>query len=252
MVCIIQARTGSTRFPRKVLERIDNCTVLSLVIKRTARSDFFKKSNIIVATTGKKEDDPIANIAGNEGVKVFRGSENDVLDRYYQAAKNNSAEVILRITSDCPLIDHQIIDRVTKVFLAGKGIDYCSNRLSLSYPEGLDTEIFSFVSLEKAWRRASRPYDREHVTPYLYTGKRFKTMNVSFDMDLSYLHLSLDYREDLDFLREIYKRMTGKGFKFVLKDILRLLRQEPGILRINQAGEAYPRFLRYIRRGKAG
>lgn len=246
IVCIIQARTGSTRFPGKVLKKMQGKTVLSHVIKKALYSSFINRENVIVATTTKKHDDVIANISRQEGVRCFRGSEDDVLDRYYKAAKKHKGDIVLRVTSDCPLIDHKIINRVIKEFTSDKKTDYCSNRLILSYPEGLDTEVFSFNALERAWKEADRPYDREHVTPYIYRQNGFNVKNALFGRDLSFLHFSVDYKQDLEFVKRVYKYLYEKKQDFVLEDIIGLLINKPELLKINQASGSYSKFLKYV------
>ncbi len=249
--CIIQARTGSTRFSRKVLEQIDGSAILLCVVKRLRYASLIPKENILIATTTKREDDEIVKIAKEVNVKFFRGSENDVLDRYYKASKECNAGIILRITADCPLIDYKIIDRVIETFMNNRQIDYCSNRLKPSYPEGLDTEVFSFEALKRAWQESKGPRDREHVTPYIYRSKKFKTKNVSFKENLSFLHFSVDYKKDFEFVKEIYKSLYDKGDRFVLNDIIKLFIDRPEILKINQAGSVYSKFLKYTKKIKA-
>lgn len=245
IVCVIQARTGSSRLPAKVLKKIEGFTLLSLVIKRVAFSRFIDRDNILIATTERKEDDRIVKIAQQEGVNVFRGSEDDVLDRYYKALKAHPADIVLRITSDCPLIDYKIIDAVITLFSKSKNIDYCSNRLKLSFPEGLDTEIFTFKALEKAWQESYEPYDREHVTPYMYRSGKLKLKPLSFNNNLSYLHLSIDNKEDFEFVKKIYSYLYKRKPRFILNDILKLLTVRPEILEINQHN-SYKRFLRDV------
>jgi spore coat polysaccharide biosynthesis protein SpsF (cytidylyltransferase family) len=237
-----------------VLKKINGVSMLSLVIRRVALSRSFGKPRIVVATTSKAEDKRVIEIAKAEGVGVFAGEEKDVLERYYQAAKKYSADIILRITSDCPLIDHEIIDKVTQTFIKTKGLDYCSNRLQPSYPEGLDTEIFRFCALEQAKTQTTDPYDREHVTPYLYRSGKFKTKNVFFKEDLSYLHLSVDEQADFEFVKEVYRKLRDKECDFVLKDILNIFMEDPDILKINQSQKARTKFnqraLNYKRKNK--
>lgn len=246
IVCIIQARTGSTRFSRKVLHEIGGRSILSLVIRRVALSRMVNNS-IVVATTNKLEDDEIATMAISEGVGLFRGSEHDVLDRYYQAAVECHADIIIRVTSDCPLIDYEIIDNVTTLFLEAKNVHYASNRITLSYPQGLDTEIFTMDALRQAWHEAHFPYDREHVTPYLYQSGKFNLLNISYEADLSYLHLSIDYERDYRFLFEIYRHLEEKGYHFTLIDILGVLMDQPELLKINQEDRVYERFLSWAK-----
>jgi len=250
IICVIQARTDSTRFPEKVLKKIERRTLLSHAIRRVLYSNLLNKGNIVIATTTKKEDERITEIADKEGVRSFKGSEGDVLDRYYKAAKKYNADIVVRITSDCPLIDYEIIDKVIDTFISHGDIDYCSNRLKPSYPEGLDTEVFSFRALERAWREAEKPYDREHVTPYIYRTRGFRVKDVSSMTNLSFLHLSVDYKKDLEFARGVYRYLYDRDNPFILNDVINLFIDRPGILKINQTKAAYSKFLEYIKKVK--
>jgi len=245
IVCIIQARTGSTRFPNKVLYPMGDRSILSLVIRRVGLSRAVNR-NIVVATTLKGEDDGIAAVARSEGVGLWRGSESDVLDRYYGAAVEWRADVVIRITSDCPLIDHEVIDQVAARFLEAKNVDYASNRIVPSYPKGLDTEIFTVDALQQAWQESRRAYDREHVTPYLYHSGKFSLLNVPYEADISYLNLSMDYEKDYRFLLELYRRLEGGKDRFTLSDVLGVLRDQPELLKISQKDWVYEKFLSYI------
>ena len=164
VIAISQARTGSTRFPNKILQKVNGESLLSIHIRRIKNS---KKINfIIIATTNKKGDDVVEEEANNLSVKCFRGSEEDVLDRFYQAAKPYNADYVVRLTSDCPLIDPNLIDKIIKIAIKSE-VDYCSNTLVESYPDGQDIEVFSFSSLEKAWNESKLNSERDHVTPYM-------------------------------------------------------------------------------------
>jgi spore coat polysaccharide biosynthesis protein SpsF len=246
IVCIIQARTGSTRFPSKVLYKIGDRSILSFVIRRVALSKGVNRS-IVVATTNKAEDDVIATMTQSEGVGLYRGSESDVLDRYYQAAVESQADVVIRVTSDCPLIDYEVIDRVTAHFLEAKNVDYASNRIAPSYPQGLDAEIFTVDALRQAWRESRLAYDREHVTPYLYHSGKFRLLNIPYETDISYLNLSVDYEKDYRFLFELYRHLKGEKDRFTLSDILSALMAQPELLKISQKDGVYEKFLSYAR-----
>ena len=246
IVCIIQARTGSTRFPSKVLYKIGDRSILSFVIRRVALSKGVNRS-IIVATTNKAEDDVIATMTQSEGVGLYRGSESDVLDRYYQAAVEWHADVVIRVTSDCPLIDYEVIDRVTTLFLKAKNVDYASNRITPSYPQGLDTEIFTVEALRQAWRESRLVYDREHVTPYLYHSGKFRLLNIPYEADISYLNLSVDYEKDYRFLLELYRHLKGEEDRFTLSDILSILMDQPELLKISHKDGVYEKFLSYTK-----
>ncbi|MEJ8305964.1 glycosyltransferase family protein, partial [Saccharibacillus sacchari] len=165
IVAIIQARMGSTRLPGKVMKMLGDRTVLGHVINRCKAIPLV--TQVIVATTAAEEDDILCKEAELYGVSYYRGSENNVLSRYYEAAKMAKAEVVVRVTSDCPLLDPQISNSVIKHFLRSE-CDYASNSLSKTFPRGLDTEVFSFKVLERAYQNAELSFEKEHVTPYLY------------------------------------------------------------------------------------
>jgi len=226
---IIQARMGSTRFPGKTLAEISGKPMLWHVVRlaRAART----VNEVVVATTCVASDDPIASFCLREGIACFRGSEHDVLDRFYQASKEKKADVIVRVTADCPLIDSEVIDRVVTRFQEG-GSDYASNTLRYTYPDGLDTEVFSFVALERAWSESVKLSEREHVTPYLLGGK-FRTVNVEseFPVPLGTHRWTVDYPSDLEFVRKIYAEFSGNG-GFGYRDVLDLLNTRPDLAAI--------------------
>jgi glutamate-1-semialdehyde 2,1-aminomutase/spore coat polysaccharide biosynthesis protein SpsF len=205
--------------------------MLGRIVARVQRSRQVQK--IIVATTAAPLDDPIAEFCAHKGVALFRGHETDVLDRYYHAAKAHGAQVIVRITGDCPLIDPEVIDRVAGAFLKD-GCDYASNTLVCTYPDGLDTEVFSFAALETAWRDARRAADREHVTPYLRTSKRFRLHNVESELgrNLRHMRWTVDEPRDLQFVRAVYGRLRDKKI-FGWREVLSLLDAEPDLGRLN-------------------
>lgn len=225
VVAIIQARMGSSRFPGKVLSDLGGQPVLWHVIDRTRRAKSI--DDVIVATTESALDDSISNFCAAIGICCFRGSEEDVLDRFYNAAKHLKADVVVRITADCPLIDPGVIDEVVACFKEGD-LDYASNTLRYTYPDGLDTEVFSFAALETTWREAQKPSEREHVTPYLRTGK-FRTCNVQSTLPVApgAYRLTVDYPSDLQFLRKLYEK-GGKAAS--LESLLKIFDQEKGVL----------------------
>jgi len=227
-VAIIQARMSSTRLPGKVLLDIAGQPMLRRVVERTQRAKFVDQ--VIVATSEDLSDNPVSEYCSLHGIACFRGSRDDVLDRFYQTALNYPADVIVRITADCPLIDPDVIDRVVGRFLEG-GLDYVTNRLRYTYPDGLDVEAFSFAALERAWREADRHAEREHVTPYLRESGKFQTANVECEIDLSPrdLRWTVDTASDLEFVRVVYDRIGNDGNLFRLHDILQLLEREPDL-----------------------
>jgi spore coat polysaccharide biosynthesis protein SpsF len=228
---IIQARTGSTRLPGKVLADIDGRSMLWHVVERTRAAELL--DDVIVATTTKTADDAIVAFCREHNVHCFRGSEMDVLDRYYCAARQYGSQAVVRITSDCPLIDPEIIDKVVRAFLL-EPPDYASNCLVRTYPRGLDTEVISFQALQSAWREARQGYQRTHVTPYIYENPgRFRTLSVTGEEDWSAHRWTVDTPEDLEFVRAIYARRQGRNF--LLSDVLRLIDREPQLADLNRS-----------------
>jgi spore coat polysaccharide biosynthesis protein SpsF (cytidylyltransferase family) len=229
--CIIQARTGSTRLPGKIMQKIDSVdVVLNYVINQVKFSKKIEK--IIVATTDLTEDNKICENLSLQKIEFFRGSSEDVLDRYYQCAKKFSIDNIVRITSDNPLIDPNIIDLVINEYKNNK-CDYASNTLHRTFPYGTEVEVFSFKSLEKAWKNAKKPSEREHVTPFIYNPENeFILINTKHQEDLSYLRYTIDKIEDLKLVREIIKNISTRPI--VIQDIIKLYKQKPEIFEINK------------------
>jgi spore coat polysaccharide biosynthesis protein SpsF len=231
IVAIVQARMGSTRLPGKALKDIHSRTMLARVVRRALRSALIDK--LVVATTEKKADDAIVSECDSLGISCFRGSEDDVLDRYYQAAKAFSADSIVRITSDCPLIDAEIVDRVVQAFL-DNGPDYASNTIESTYPRGLDVEVFTFDALEKAWRKALLDFQHVHVTPYIYQHpEQFRILSVTGDEDESGYRWTVDTREDLALIRAVYAKINRDDL-FSWRDVLELFRKEPNLAEVNR------------------
>jgi spore coat polysaccharide biosynthesis protein SpsF len=231
VVAIIQARMGSTRLPGKVLKDLAGATVLERVVSRLRRCRLV--SEVVVATSAEQADDAILNECQRLGTDVFRGSEQDVLDRYYRAAQQARAEVVVRITSDCPLIDPGVSDKTIQAFLSERP-DYASNALERTYPRGLDTEVMTFDALKSAWTEARQAYQREHVTPFLYQHpERFKLLSVKGDRDYSQCRWTLDTPEDLEFLRAVYAR-SFEGEDLTWQDVLNIVEREPELAEINR------------------
>jgi glutamate-1-semialdehyde 2,1-aminomutase/spore coat polysaccharide biosynthesis protein SpsF len=230
VVAIIQARMGSSRLPGKSLAEIEGHPMLWHVVQRVKRATMVDR--VVVATSTAPADDAIEKMCRDNNVPCYRGSENDVLDRYYGTAQAEKASQIVRITADCPLIDPEVIDHVVSRFQRGD-LDYASNAMVRTYPDGLDTEICTFSALEKAWHEARKSSEREHVTPYLRTGK-FRTANIENNSEFSYLHCrwTVDEREDLEFVRAVYASLRGKD-SFLMEDILQLLREKPELEKLN-------------------
>ena len=230
VVAIIQARMGSTRLPGKVMKDLCGKTVLAHDIERVRQSKYIDE--IVIATTKFKEDDIILKEVSKNGAKVYRGSENDVLSRYYEAAKENKADVIVRITSDCPLIDPFIVDEVLNSnydLVTNAGV-YPENR---TYPRGLDVEVFSFDILKKAFQEAKEMYQREHVTPFIYENSK----NIYYyknDIDFSKYRWTLDTEEDYKLIEIIYKKLYKGEHNFYFNDILKLFDDIPELFEINK------------------
>ncbi len=231
---IIQARRGSTRLPGKVLADIAGEPMVQRVIERVKAATLLDK--VILATTVEERDTPLATLAGSLDVEVFRGSVDDVLDRYYQAAKSFGVEVVVRVTADCPLMDPSIIDRAVTTFLEGD-CDYASTAYPVpTFPDGLDVEVFSIWTLEKAWKGTSLPSEREHVTPYIWKNPHiFRLKNIVNPEDLSAMRWTVDEERDLQFVREVYCHLDdGTGRIFGMNEVLSLLERHPELLEINQ------------------
>ena len=232
VVAIIQARMGSTRLPGKVLEDLAGEPMLARVTSHTCRAKTLDAT--VVATTTQLAEDIIVHLCEGRGWPYFRGSEEDALDRYYRAALAFNAAVIVRITSDCPLIEPEIVDRVVNEFLSHyPEVEYVSNNLQRTFPLGLDVEVMSFDALEKAWQEDCNPVLREHVTPYLRRHpEKFRTLNVANDIDYSYMRWTVDTIEDLTFIRKIYNHFQSDTFTW--REVLRLLEMHPEWLEINR------------------
>lgn len=225
ILTILQARTGSTRLAGKVLSPILGRTMLALQVERVLRAE--KIDELILATTDDQADDPIERLAGELGIGCFRGSVEDVLDRFYQAALSLSPEHVVRLTGDCPLIDPVVIDATVARHLQG-GSDYTSNTLNPTYPDGLDVEVFRFEALAEAWRDARKTSEREHVTPFLYNHpRRFQIESVQQDRNLSEMRWTVDEPEDLAFVRAVYEELYPVNPAFSTEDILNLLQRRP-------------------------
>ena len=243
VTAIIQARMTSTRLPGKVLMEVMGRPLLSYQIERLRFSK--RIDEIIIATTMNKEDDPIAKLSRKEGLKVFRGSEDDVLDRYYQAAKEVNAKTIVRITGDCPLIDPMVVEKVISHYLVSK-CDYASNIAPPTFPDGLDTEVFSFDALEKAWEKAKWQSEREHVTPYIRNRPEiFHLENLENGEDLSNMRWTVDEAADLEFVRAVYSKLETMSSG--MSEVIAVLEKYPELRTLNDAivrNEGYMKSLR--------
>ena len=232
IVAIIQARLSSTRLPGKVLMEIKGRPMLWHVIRRV--SAVKRIDAIMIATSLKDKDDKLEKFSRENKVKIFRGSEDDCLDRYYKAAKACYADVVVRITADCPLICPEVIDRVISEYLKGN-YDYASNTLLYTYPDGCDVEVFSFNALKKAYEKAKDPVAREHVTPYFINSGLFRIKNVENDspVEVSKYKWSVDRIEDLRFVRKVYDYLYKNSDIFTMQNIIGFVRMHPEISKIN-------------------
>ncbi|ASR45619.1 acylneuraminate cytidylyltransferase [Paenibacillus kribbensis] len=230
ITAIIQARMGSTRLPGKVMNKLGDQTVLGHVINRVLAIPTLNQ--VIVATTTETEDDHICQEASHYGVNYFRGSRANVLSRYYEAAKEVKADVVVRITSDCPLLDPLISDKVITHFL-DNDLDYSSSGLSGTFARGLDTEVFTFDALSRSYFHATKEYEYEHVTPYIYQHPDlFHIHAYSSSTDFSRYRLTLDTPEDWELISRIYGELyTGNIFHW--NEILSLLERQPELALIN-------------------
>ncbi|MEJ8552892.1 cytidylyltransferase domain-containing protein [Tepidibacter sp. Z1-5] len=231
---IIQARMGSTRLRGKVLMKINKKTVLNHVIDRVKKCKYI--DDIIVATTKLKKDDTIINELNNLKVKYFRGSEENVLSRYYEAAKYYNLDPIIRITADCPLIDPNIIDDIIRFYIENdyELVTNAPNDLSQrTYPRGLDVEIFSFKMLEEAHLKTTKDYEKEHVTPYMYENNK-KIYVYKNDVDYSKYRLTLDTKEDYMFIQCVYENLYENNKFFSMKEIIDFLKGNQDIVNINK------------------
>lgn len=277
IVAIVQARMDSTRLPGKVLREIGGRSMLEWVVERTRQGEVL--SAVVVATTYESSDNIVASLCEKRGYSYYRGSTNDVLDRYYQTARRHRADIIVRITADCPLIDPALIDRSVYALVAGSlgdqiklednqltnvYYDFAANRLPKPWgrtiPIGLDTEVFTFLALERAWKEANRSYQREHVTPYFYedlppdslkptthrpsysrthwhltssiSRRGFRVALLNHYPDYGSMRWTVDTSEDLDLVREIVSHFPDH-LDFCWTDIIELFEREPELAKIN-------------------
>jgi spore coat polysaccharide biosynthesis protein SpsF len=237
VVTVIQARTSSTRLPGKVLLPLCGDTLLARMIERVSLAKRIGK--IVVATTTSEEDVQIVEWCVRNQIEVYQGSKSDLLDRHYQVAIKYRADVVVKIPSDCPLIDAGVIDRVIEFFLLNQNkFDYVSNLHPATFPDGNDVEVMSFAALEQAWENATATMELEHTTPYLWENpSQFRIGNVTWETGLDYSmshRWTIDYPEDYEFIKQVYERLYPINPKFSLSDILQLLENEPTLKKINE------------------
>ena len=210
-----------------------------MLIEQAARAGRSRLDRVVVATSADVTDDVLADTAAAAGIAVHRGSLDDVLDRVWQAADACGARHVVRLTADCPLIDHRVIDAVVERHL-DDGADYTSNTLVRTYPDGQDVEVVRIEALDAARREAVRPYDREHVTPFIYgRPDRFRLASVESPDDLSGFRWTVDYPEDLALIREMFDRLSARSPDFGLAEMLELCAERPELVRLNAKYNAY-------------
>ncbi len=227
IVAIIQARNGSNRLKNKIMKDVAHgISLIDMVVKRARETSLI--GLVVVATTTNSEDDCLVQWCNDNDIKVFRGSERNVLDRYYKCAVKCNAEIIVRITADDPFKDPQVNDRAIKL-LIDKNYDYVSNTITPSYPEGLDVEVFTFAALKNAYENATLESEKEHVTPYIWKNKdKFEIFNFVYSENISHLRWTIDYEEDLEFVRHICRKLDNND-SFLMKDVMKVLKENPEI-----------------------
>lgn len=243
-VAVLQARMSSTRLPGKVLLLTCGKPLLQHQIERVRRSRTI--DTLVVATSDSPGDRPILALCEALGVPAFAGSLEDVLDRMVRAAEPHHPEWLVRLTGDCPLADPALIDEVVRA-CQQPGVDYASNALQPSYPDGLDAECMRFAALQQAWREARKPSEREHVTPFLHTQpQRFVLRAVRHARDLSALRWTVDDPADFVFVSQVYERLYPRKPEFAMEDVLRLLEEHPELAALNAATARNEGYLRSL------
>ncbi|MGI0056052.1 MAG: cytidylyltransferase domain-containing protein [Nitrosarchaeum sp.] len=241
---IIQARTQSVRLPNKVLASIEDRSLIWYIIERLKNSKTLEQ--IVLAIPSRTEDRVLIKIAEDSNVSAFAGDENDVLERFYNAALKFNADPIIRITGDCPLVDPYLLDKMVEFYLENN-YDYVSNTIIPTYPDGLDIEVFSFDTLSKAFTEAKLKSEREHVTPFILKNPTiFRLHNYENTEDQSKYRLCVDEQPDLDLIRRIYSKLKPKII-FPFKEVIRLIESNPELLKINDQIKRNEGYLKSIR-----
>ena len=236
IVTVIQTRMGSSRLPGKVLLPLVDKPLLLRMYERVSFAKF--AGEIVVALTNEELDDQLALLCQKNKINCFRGSKLDLLDRHYKAAKKKAAELVIKIPSDCPLIDPHVIDKVILYYINNREkFDFVSNLHPPSYPDGNDVEIINFETLETAWINAKKDFEREHTTPFIWENpEKFRIGNVVWETGLDYSmthRFTIDYKEDYEFIKRVYDELYPKNNRFGLNDILKLLEDKPELKKIN-------------------
>jgi spore coat polysaccharide biosynthesis protein SpsF len=237
IVTVIQARTGSTRLPDKIFMPLAGKPLLLRMIQRAQNSKL--AGQIVVATTTEQTDDKVEELCTLSDINFYRGHPTDLLDRHFKAAIEYNADAVVKIPSDCPLIDSEIIDRVIEYYLNNiDKYDYVSNLHPATYPDGNDVEVFSMAALKVSWDNAERELEREHTTPYFWENPdKFRIGNVEWETGLDYSmshRFTIDYMEDYLFIKAVYDELYDSNPKFSLNDILELLERKPEIKKLNE------------------
>jgi spore coat polysaccharide biosynthesis protein SpsF len=218
ILAVLQARTSSRRLPQKVLRPILGRPMIALMVERVRRAR--RLDGLVLATSAEASDDPLAALARELGIGVFRGALDDVLDRFYRAAAEHGPEHVVRLTGDCPLADPALIDRVVAEHLAS-GADCTSNAHVRTFPDGLDVEVLRFAALEQAWREARAPHEREHVTPFVYAHpERFRHHAVTWPEDLSAMRWTVDTAADFALVAAVFERLHPRDPAFAWTDVI--------------------------------
>ena len=228
---------SSTRLPNKIMMPLADKPLLVRMMERVRASKI--ANDYVVATTSSVEDDKVAELCESENINCFCGHPSDLLDRHYKSGLKFNADVVVKIPSDCPLIDYEIIDKVLEYYLKNKDrFDFVSNLHPATYPDGNDVEVIPMKILETAWREAKMPLEREHTTPFIWENpKRFSIGNVEWETGLDYSmshRFTIDYYEDFEFIKSVYDNLYEKNPSFGLNDILKLLDEKPDLMEINK------------------
>jgi len=250
IAAIIQARMSSTRLPGKVLKKIKGKTLLEILIERLKHSK--KIDKIMIATSNNAKDLAIVKLAKKINIPYFIGDENDVLDRFYQAAKKFKADIIVRVTGDCPFHDPKLVDDIINFYLVNKDkYDYVSNVDPPTFPDGLDLWVFPFKTLKRAWKKAKLQSEREHVCPYIWKNPHlFRIGHFESKIDYSHLRWTVDDATDFEFIKNIFERLYQKGKIFYMKDILDLLSKNPDLHKVQKGKIRDEGYLKSIKQDK--
>ena len=231
VVAIVQARSGSTRLPNKIFLKLSDNFLLYHVVQRLKSSN--EINNIVIATTTSSKDNSVEKWCLKNSLDFYRGSENDVLERYYYTAKQFNADIIVRVTSDDPFKDYRLIDQAVKT-IKEKNLDFVCNNNPISYPEGLDVEVLTMDALSKSFLNATSSFEKEHVTQYIHKNENsFNTFNIKNHQDFSHFRWTIDTEEDYLFASQIYNSLYDDKKMFLTEDIYKLIEKNPQLLKIN-------------------